>query len=506
MKMKNLLLLILLITGTKLFAQQPVFVTDSLDAYITREMKKWQIPGLAVAIVKDGKVVVSKGYGVTDLETKQAVDANTLFMIASNTKAFTGTSLALLEKQGRISLNDKVIKYIPYFAMHDPNITAMVTIEDILSHRLGFETFQGDFLNWASNLSRKQLIENIKTNVPVYDFRDSYGYCNAGFLTAGEIVEAVTDTTWDDYVKYHFFDPLKMNRTTTTHAALLKDNNKCVPYTIFNGKVVKLAYDSLDNFAAVGGINSSVNDMANWLLMQTADGKFNGKQVIPADVIANTRLPRSIVSGGSSRLYKSQHFNLYGLGWFIKDYEGKKLIMHEGGANGFVTSTIVVPELLLGIVVLTNTDVNGLYEALRYQILEAYLNVPYRNLSQTYYGFYAPGFETAEKELADWKNIVDKNLKPALNLSEYTGTYSNAVYGKINIVNEGGNLKIIFPHHPQLTGNLKSAGDNNFICYYNPVSWGVKEIPFTIENNKVKSVTITVNDFIDFLPYEFTKH
>lgn len=502
--MKNIVLVFLLTAG-QLFGQQPAFITDSLDTYIEREMQRWNIPGLAVAIVKDGEIVVSKGYGVTDLATGQKTDANTLFMIASNSKAFTGTALALLEKQGRISLNDKVVQYLPYFAMNDPNITQLVTIEDVLSHRLGFATFQGDFLNWDCNLDRKALIENIRKNVPVYDFRDTYGYCNAGFLTAGEVVAAVTDTSWDDFVKYNFFKPLKMSRTTSTYAELMMDKNKCTPYTLANGELIKLAYDSLDNLAAVGGINSSVNDLSHWLLMQTGNGKFEGKQIVPADVLANTRLPRTIAGSGGSRLYKSQHFNLYGLGWFLKDYEGRKLVMHEGGANGFVTSTVVVPEDKLGIVVLTNTDANGLYDALRYQILEAYFNVPYRNLSEIYYGFYAPGFAETDAQIAEWEKVAGKNIAPALNIDAYTGVYKNEVYGELEIIKENNALKIKFAHHPHLTGNLKAAGENNFICFYDPISWGVVEIPFSVEAGKVESVTVTVNGFIDNMPYVFIK-
>ena len=181
--MKKIIVVFLLLNGLLLHAQQPAFITDSLDSYIQREMKRWQIPGLAIAIVKGDKVVATKGY------------ANTLFMIASNSKAFTGTSLALLEKNGQLNLNDKVIDYLPYFAMHDPAITKMVTVEDVLSHRLGLETFQGDFVTWDSDLGRKKLIENFKNNIPVYDFRDTYGYCNMGFLVAGEVIHAVTDTT-----------------------------------------------------------------------------------------------------------------------------------------------------------------------------------------------------------------------------------------------------------------------------------------------------------------------
>ena len=154
---------------------------------------------------------------------------------------------------------------------------------------------------------------------------------------------------------------------------------------------------------------------------------------------------------------------------------------------------------------LTNTDANGLYEALCYQIIESYLNLPYRNLSEIYYGFYAPGFEERKQQMQNWEKITGKNPSPALDLSAYTGTYQNPVYGNITITKADKGLSISFEHHSHLKGVLKPAGNNLFICYYDPISWGVKEIPFVVEDGKVKSVTITINDFIDFLPYEFTK-
>ena len=503
--LKNFVFLLVLFITTGLFAQQPTFVNDSLDIYIQREMARWQIPGVAIAIVKDGKVVVTKGYGVTDVETKQPVDENTLFMIASNTKAFTGTALALMEKRGQISLNDHITQFIPYFSMHNPALTNLVTVEDVLSHRLGLETFQSDFVNWDSKLSRKELIENFHNNIPVYDFRDDYGYCNMGFLIAGEVIQAVTDTTFDDYIKHHFFDPLNMQRTSSTYEALLSATNKCTPYTMFNGKLEKLAYDNLNNLAPAASINSSVNDLSHWALMQLNGGKYNGKQIVPADVLRNTQIPRSIAGAGTSRLYPSQHFSLYGLGWFLEDFEGKKTLSHSGGANGFVTNTLLIPEMQLGIIVLTNTDANGLYEALCYQVLEAYAGLPYRNLSATYFSLYQPGTDEAIAQLKEWEKITSKSPKPALALNKYAGKYSNPVYGDLAIAVDGNNLKVTFEQHPDLIGILKPAGENKFICYYNPLSWGVKEIPFTVENGEVKSVTITINDFIDFLPYEFVK-
>ncbi len=503
--MHKILTFILLVTALTVSAQQPVFISDSLDNYIEREMKRWNLPGMAIAVVKDGEPVIVKGYGVTDIHSRQKVDQNTLFMIASNSKLFTGTSLALLADQGRLTLEDKVTDHLPYFKMFDASLTGMVTIEDILSHRLGFETFQGDFYNWGNNASREEIIKHISKVPPVYDFRDTWGYCNAGFVTAGEIIHTVTDTTWEDYVQHHFFDPLDMQHTSAAYEKIKADKNAAKPYTIFRNKLVDLEYDNLNNIAPCGGINSSVEDLSHWMIMLADNGKYKGNQIIPEQVIADTRMPRSIVGDGHSRLFPSQHFDLYGLGVGMNDLFGKEMYWHTGGADGFVTSVCILPEEKLGIAVLTNSDANYLFIAAMYQIIEAYMQQPYRNISELFYGFMENNNTAENSEIDAWYTTAAAHPKPALALKEYAGSYYNDVYGKMEIEIKNDALVATFEHHPQLHGNLEALGGNNFVCTYDPVTWGVKEIPFTVENGKVKSVTITVNDFIDFMPYTFVK-
>ncbi len=505
--MKNTIILFLIATVcvTGLKAQQPAFIRDSLDAYVNRELQRWNLPGAAVAIVKDGEIVVSKGYGVTDIVRKNPVDGNTLFMIASNTKLFTGTSMALLQEEGKISLNDPVVKYLPYFKMYNDTLTNMVTIEDILSHRLGFETFQGDFYNWANNVSREDIIRNISKNKPVYDFRDTWGYCNAGFVTAGEIVKAATDTSWEDFIQNRFFEPLDMKRSSVTYASIQSDKNACLPYTIFQNNLVKLNYDNLNNIAPCAAINSCTNDFSHWLLMQLNNGTYKNRQIVSENVLQETRLPRSIVGDGHSRLFKTKHFDLYGLGIEINDYEGREIFTHTGGADGFVTAVCFIPEENLGIAVFTNSDANYFFLACMYQIIEAYFDLPYRNISATYYGFYSGSEKAKNSEIDAFYTAAENYTLPAADMKKFIGKYHNDVYGNMEIKTLNQKLVMYFEHHPQLTGILQATNDHTFVCTYDPISWGVKEIPFTIENGKVISATISVNDFIDFGTYEFTK-
>jgi CubicO group peptidase (beta-lactamase class C family) len=485
---------------------QNSFMSDSLDTYIEREMKSWKVPGLAIAVVKDGKVVVSKGYGTRDVtKPNEKVDENTLFQIASNSKAFTATAVALLAHQKRMSLDDKVNRWIPDFKLKDPVANQDVRVRDLLCHRLGFETFQSDLYNWGGNQSRKEIITNLRNVDPVYSFRSHYGYCNAGFLTAGEIIPLVSDTTWDDFLCYNIFQPLKMTRTGTTWTWIQTEKNACLPYTLVDGKLEVMPFVNVDNLGPAASINSSVKDLSHWLLMQLDSGRYEGRRVIPFSVLQATRTSNTIVHDQNNPYFPSKHFQNYGLGWFLEDYNGKKIISHDGGANGFVTTTCIVPELNLGIVVLTNTDANNLFGAIRQQVIDAYMNLPYRDYSEFYRKRAVRGEQKEANDLKAERELVARKNKPELDLKSYAGNYHNAVYGDITIKEEKEKLNIYFSHHPKLIGHLEPRDKSTFLCTYSDPEYGVLVIPFTVKDNKVSSVTIRVNGFIDFMPYEFNK-
>lgn len=481
------------------------FITDSLNSHIEIEMKKWKIPGMAVAVVKDGKVLFTKGYGVLEVGKPEKVNENTLFQIASNSKAFTGTALALLEYQKKLTLNDKVTQHLPYFKLKDSLAGANATIADLLSHRIGFETFQSDFLNWNSNVSRKYLIENMKNVTPAHSFREKYGYCNVGFLAAGEIIPSVTDTSWDDYLKYRFFNPLKMTRTTTYHKDIVADKNAAKPYTLINNELKLLPYANIDNLGPAASINSSVKDISNWVLMLLDSGKFEGKQLLPWSVIEKTRRPFMINRRINNKLFPTMHFDLYGLGWALNDYEGRTLVSHTGGSNGFVTSVTLMPEEKLGVIVFTNTDQNSFFQALKYEIIDAYLNKPFVNYSEIYYQRFKIAYEEEMQALKKEKELADGKKKTPLPLEAYTGKYYNEVYGEISIVIENKKLVIVFPKHNNTKGYLEIRDETSFLCTYTDLTWGIMVTPVKTEEKTVKSITVSVNDFIDFFKYEFVK-
>lgn len=489
----------------------PAFIRDSLDNYVNRGLKEWQIPGVSVAIVKNGKVVYMKGYGVKELGSPDKVDENTLFMIGSNTKAFTGTALAMIDadKQpagsaGKLSLDDKVQKWLPDFKLYDPWVAKEANIRDLLCHRLGFETFQGDFMYFDSDLTTAEVREKMSRLKPMYGFRSKWGYTNSAFMTAGEIIPKATGKTWGEFITDKIFKPLGMNNSIALSKDISAAPNRSSAHTVVMGELKKIPYGNIDNLAAAGSISSSAADMTKWVMALLNNGKLDGKEVIPAGAIGQTRIPHSILGNGG-HMFNKAHFALYGLGWFLEEYAGRKIVAHTGGVNGFVTSVCLVPEEKLGIIVLTNTDANNFYEALRNEIEDAFLGLPYRNYSKVFLGFHQQEEEQKAKEYKIIRDSIALNPKTALPITAYTGTYKHDVYGTMEIRQEEGKLIMRFEHHKGRYGTLEALGGNRFFCTYNDPLYGMKKLEFTVAGAKVKSLTVRVADFVEFTPYDFIK-
>jgi CubicO group peptidase (beta-lactamase class C family) len=506
---KILLAIILFINCAAIASAQRIdrskFIKDSLDYYINRAMTNWRIPGAAVCIVKDNKIILMNGYGIKELGLNGKVDINTLFMIGSNTKAFTATALAMLQTQNKLSLDDKVTKYLPKFKLDDKLAGEQAIIRDLLCHRLGFRTFQGDFTFYNTNLTRDEIIERLGRMKETYPFRTKWGYTNAAFVTAGQIIPVVTGKPWEVFLRENIFAPLGMTNTLALSADMPKSLNRTVPHTLIDGRLSAIPYAQIDGLAPAGAISSSVSDMSKWVMALLNDGKVGQRQVIPLAAIRATREAQDIV-GSIHHLDGENNYELYGLGWFIQDYAGHRIVMHDGGVNGYLTSVTLVPEEHLGIIVLTNTDQNEFFDALRWEIMDAYFKMPYRNYSDRYLdGFKASAGkeDEADKRMRD---TVALNHPTALPLTAYLGKYVNDLYGSLTIIQgETNDLEIRFEHHPRMYAHLQALGGNRFYVTFSDPVLGKTIFPFSVQNGKVTGVRVKVANFVEYNPYEFRK-
>ena len=497
-----LLLCVLLVSQAQ--NQRQSFFADSLDSYIQNGLKEWQIPGASVCIVKDGHVVLMKGYGIKELNKADSVNQNTSFSIGSNTKAFIGASFAILQDRKVLSIDDKVIKWIPEFKVYDPWVAQNATIKDLLSHRLGYETFQGDFMFFSSDLTSQEIIKKLSLLVPKYNFRDQWHYSNAGYLLAGEIIYRATGKKWNEFVMENIFLPLEMNETVCLNAGIPGIKNKAFPHKIVENHLIEVPFLNIDHIGPAGSISSTANDISHWMLMQLDKGKYKNKQVINENALLQTRSPYSIIANDNSDL-NSGHFDLYGLGWGIHEYKGRVLLGHTGGVVGFLSSITLLPKENLGIAIFTNTDANEFYQELEKVIVDAYLNLPFINHSKNALAEVEQNRTSRRKWLKRMSDSASLNLKPKLSISAYTGNYNSDVYGNISISASPNTLLIKFQHHSKLIATLQSLGGTRFYCTYSDPEFGRKILEFKIKNHRIYSLELIVAGHVETTTYNFIK-
>jgi CubicO group peptidase (beta-lactamase class C family) len=443
-----------------------------LDAYVASSMKTFDVPGMAVAIVKDGKILVAKGYGVRKLGEPTAVDEFTTFGIGSNTKAFTTAALATLVDEGKLSWDDPVYQRLPGFVMYDPYVSHEMTIRDLLTHRSGMGLGEGDLLFWPhSTYSREDVIYRLRFMKPQSSFRSHYAYDNLLYMTAGQIIPAVTGTSWDDYVRQHIFAPLGMNHTDLSTTGYKAGGDYAYPHSRVDGKLQVIPFEDLDNAAPAGAINSCAADMAKWVQLQLNRGKYvdhdgrlfteqRSKEMWTAQTILPIGDPPAPLAGLKA------NFADYALGWGLRDYHGRKLVGHTGGVGGFVSRVMLAPEENLGVVVLTNAEEGGAFDSILYHVLDYYFHLP---ATDWIAGFKAVK-DQEEKEAAETmkkaEGARDANSKPSLPLEKYAGVYNDPWYGPITIRMENGGLVMSFDHTPGMIGDLQHWQYDTFKAHW----------------------------------------
>ncbi len=442
----------------------------AIDTTVARAMKAFQVPGMAVGIVKDGKLVYAKGYGVRELGKPGQVDADTLFQIGSNTKAFTTAALALLIDEGKLHWDDKVIDYLPQFRMQDPYVTREFTIRDLLTHRSGLGMGAGDLMFFpATDFSRDEIIHGLRYLKPVSGFRSKFDYDNLLYMVAGQIIPAVTGRSWEDFVTQRILEPLQMQPCAANYDRISDRSDVAAPHVLIKGELKAIPVLNMDAVGPAGTINCSINGMAKWLETQLAAGKMpTGRQLFSTARseemwTMNTIIP---VSPLLASMYRT-HFNGYALGWGVQDVLGYKKVAHTGGVLGSVTWVAMIPELQLGVLVFTNQQSGIAMETVGDQILDAYVKAPRRD-------WIAIGSEYSAKRDAAAKTVEDAAAKieaaagsPLLALDAYAGTYHDPWRGEATVRRENDKLILKFSRTNALEGPLTPYSGNIFIVHWN---------------------------------------
>ena len=443
-----------------------------LDSYVASSMKTFDVPGMAVAIVKDGKTLVAKGYGVRKLGDPTAVDQFTTFGIGSNTKAFTTAALATLVDEGKLSWDDPVYQRLPGFVMYDPYVSHEMTIRDLLTHRSGMGLGEGDLLFWPhTTYTREDVIYRLRFMKPQSSFRSHYAYDNLLYMTAGQIIPAVTGTTWDDYVRQRIFAPLGMNHTDLSTTGYKAGGDYASPHSRVDGKLQVIPFEDLDNAAPAGAINSCAADMAKWVQLQLNRGKYvdhdgrlfteqRSKEMWTAQTILPIEDPPAPLAGLKA------NFADYALGWGLRDYHGRKLVGHTGGVGGFVSRVMLAPEENLGVVVLTNAEEGGAFDSILYHVLDYYFHLPATDWIAGFKAVKDQEEKQAAETMKKAEGARDANSKPSLPLEKYAGVYNDPWYGPITIRMENAGLVMSFDHTPGMIGDLQHWQYDTFKAHW----------------------------------------
>ena len=454
-------------------APAPAF---NLEADVTRVMKTFDVPGIAIAVVKDGKVIATQGFGVRKLGEPGPVDGKTLFEIASNSKAFTAAALAMLVDEGKLAWDDPVTRHLPDFQMYDAYVTHEMTVRDLLTHRSGLGLGAGDLLWWpTTSFSTDEIIEKLRYIRPATSFRNSYAYDNLLYIVAGKIIAQKSGKSWGDTVRERILKPVGMTATTTSLAENAGNPNVSNAHSKIDGKIAAVKAMPVANAVGAVGINTNAEDIARWMKVLLDGGKLEGaaKDAQGKEIrlfseaqgreMWTAQTPIKISEPKPALAATKPNFSAYGLGFQLRDYKGMKLAMHGGALQGFYSRVLLVPEAKLGIAILTNAESGGALTALQYRLLDQYLGAApsdwIKLVGDTEH-------EAHVKELARQKSATTTRAaksQPSLALAAYDGEYQDAWYGKATIKAVGARHVISFAKTPDLTGELEHFQHDTFI-------------------------------------------
>ena len=497
-------------------------VPIDIDGKVEAVMRQYGIPGMAVSIVQDGKIVLAKGYGVRKLGSPEPVDANTLFVIGSTTKAFTSAALAVLVDEGKIGWDDKVIDHLPAFQMYDPWVTREITIRDLLVHRSGLGLGAGDlFFVPRTSRSRADAVHAMRYIKPTTSFRSGYAYDNVLYIVAGQLIEAVSGQTWEVFVREHVLKPAGMTRSTTDEKDLFRTPNRVQPHARIRGRMRGMGeLEMLDErqglpqaAAPAGMLASSANDMGRWLALQLSHGAVPG---------AGKDAPRVFSEAVSREMWTPQvltpisnypapldaltpQFSAYALGWSVADYRGVKILEHGGAVLGEQSLVVLLPSRNVGFSMQANSEDGGvLMRGLMYELLDHYLDAPKHDWVSDFGTFKKVRVKAAlaaldaiDQAQAKFKAASDK---PPLPLSGYVGKYADPWYGPINISEDNGRLRIDVTRTPNMAATLKYWQYDTFVAPWDDKGIEPAYVTFALDaSGKVSRINMKpVSPLADF--------
>lgn len=406
-----------------------------LDTAFERVLKDQLAAGFAVAVVEKDKIVYAKGFGFRDYEKKLPVTANTLFAIGSCTKAFTSSLLGILQKEKKIDFDAPAVKYLPSLKFYNEDMDKHISIRDMMSHRTGLPRHDYSWYLFKTN-SRDSLLQRIRYQEPSFGIRERWQYNNFMFLTQGLITEKLTGKSWEENINAHIFQPLGMTRSNTSIEALLKDGDAAIGYGIKKDSIIdKLDYYHINAMGPAGSINSSVNEMAKWVITWMNGGKYEGKEIVPAGYI-NTAMSAQMVAGAGlpTKDRPDVFFSSYGMGWSLASYKGHYRVEHGGNIDGFSASTCFFPTDSIGIIVLTNQNASSVTSIVRNMIADRLLKLPYFNWNKDILESNKKAKEAAKAAEKTTSSNQQKNTKPSHALKDYEGIYTHPGYGSMELI------------------------------------------------------------------------
>lgn len=487
--MKKIFSLLFILVSFFFFGQ---ISEKKIDEVIQKTLTSFDVPGISVGIVKEGKLIYSKGFGLRSLNTKQPMTPETLVGIASNSKGFTCTALAILADEGKLNWEDKVTQYLPNFKMYDDYVTREITIKDLVTHRAGLGLGQGDlmFFPEGGNITTEELIHRVRYLKPSHSFRSEMDYNNIMFIVAGEIIHQVSGKTWAEFIEERIMKPVGMTTSFGSYNRASSIANKIDAHAPVNGKAVAVPHDWNETANAAGGIVSNINDMATWAnFLMNGFVTQDGKRLVSeknAHMLWQIQQPIPI---SPKNPYDTQFYG-YGLGWFISDVKGHRQIQHSGGLIGTVTHFTLIPDIRLGIIVLTNQQSGAAFTAITNTIKDAYLKIEGRDWLKMLHERHLKNNAQYEKEKSDVDARIQIQLKDKnknIKLDQALGTYRDEWFGEVIIQKEKDVYRMRCASSARLKGEVLPYSDGTFVIKWDDRSYDADAF-FTLNYNEKKEI------------------